>query len=159
MQNTQSGTEKLNMLAAGLITALAVHALFCVAAMPAAIAASHETFPLAALKLFRLVWNLAGIGGAAYLAFQAVGMVNGRSYTQARIAAIGGLLLPLLGSPGAVTAFALIPLGLLTTYLLKQIDWQILFQDFAPAEVLETEIAEGDEAYVHAEEVEEAVTR
>lgn len=154
------------MLAAGLLTALAVHALFCAAALPAAIGASHETFQLGALKLLRLLWNLAGIGAAAYLIFQAVGMINGRTYAQARVAGIGAIILPLFGSPGAVTAFALLPLGLLVTYLLKQADWQALFGDFLSSEVAAAAIEESDdtaetltEVHSEVEETEEAVLR
>lgn len=145
METTQSGTEKLNMLAAGLITALAVHALFSVAAIPAAIGAPHDTLLLAVGKALRLLWNIAGIGAAAYLAFNAAGMINGRNYNQSRMAGYGALLLPLLGAPGLVTAFALLPLGLLATYLLRQPDWQALFSDRFPAEMAVQEIEEVEE--------------
>lgn len=151
MQTTHSGTEKLNMLAAGLITALAVHGLFCVASLPAAMEAPRHTFLLGALKVARLLWTVAGIGGSAYLAFQAAGMINGRSYQQARIAGIGALLLPLLGSPGTVTAFALLPLGLLVHFLLKQSDWQMLFRDAMTYETSEEALTE-TEAEVEAYE-------
>ncbi|RYD84445.1 MAG: hypothetical protein EOP84_05460 [Verrucomicrobiaceae bacterium] len=150
MHTTHSGSEKLNMLAAGLITALSVHALFCVAAMPAAMGASHDTILLAAAKALRILWNIAGIGAAAYLIMEATGMINGRSYAKARLAGFGALLLPLLGSPGLVTVFALLPIGLLTTYLLKQTDWQVLFQDWMPVDLGEVAVQEEPEAVIEA---------
>ena len=150
MHTTHSGSEKLNMLAAGLITALSIHALFCVAAMPAAIGASHDTLLLAAVKVLRLLWNIAGIGAAAYLILEATGMINGRSYAQARFAGFGALLLPLLGSPGLVTVFALLPIGLLTTYLLRQSDWQVLFRDWAPINTGETALQDEPDTVIEA---------
>ena len=127
MNHSQSGTEKLTLLATGLITALVVHLLFSIAGVASAFSASNETFLLGLLKALRLVWNLAGIVGAGYLIVMAIGMIKGRHFTQARTAALGAIFLPLLGSHGLVSAFALLPIGLAATYLLKQTAWQSLF--------------------------------
>ena len=127
MNTTHAGIEKLNMLAAAMLTALTIHTLMCGAALLTLGFAGAFSI----LGFLQAIWLLAGVAAGGFLVFKATSLINGRSYQSSRIAALGSLALPLLGSAGAVTAFALIPLGAFAFYLLKQHDTQVLFADFA----------------------------
>ena len=75
-----------------------------------------------------ILWTLLGIPAAAYVGIKSAGLFNGRNYSDARCGAIGTMFLPLLGQPGAVTAFALVPAGIMALVLLKRQDWRVTFQ-------------------------------
>jgi hypothetical protein len=135
--NTQGNTEKLNMLAAGLLTAIAVHVLMCIATLPGIVASSTDaSISALALKSARILWQVLGTAGGIFVAVQAVGLVNGNSLRQARVGAIGALALPFLGSIGAVTAFALVPLGLYAVLTLRSSESHTLFRDGHALEAL-----------------------
>ena len=128
--NTQGNTDKLNMLAAGLITAVAVHVLMCIATLPGIVASTTEVSVTAMLlKGLRILWEVLGTGAGIFVAVQALGLINGNSLRQARIGAFGALALPLLGSCGAVTVFALLPLGLYAILIVRNSENQSLFRD------------------------------
>jgi hypothetical protein len=143
MSNNQTGIEKLNMLAAGLVTAQAVHILMSIAALPGIFARGNGTTSGILMTGATTAWTIAGIVGGIFLAVQAIGFFNGASCRQARFAAAGSLALPLLGAAGAVTAFALIPLGILSLILLRQSEWQLLFRDGAAMQAYESAAIEG----------------
>lgn len=135
--NMQGNTEKLNMLAAGLITAIAIHALMCVATLPGIVASTTDvSLGAMTLKGIRILWEVLGTAAGIFVAVQALGFINGNSLRQARIGAFGALVLPLLGSVGAVSAFALIPLGLYAVLTLRNSDNQTLFRDGHAVEAL-----------------------
>ncbi len=53
----------------------------------------------------------------------------GCSFRGARIAALGAMVLPFLGPIGAVTIFALLPLGIVSFVASRSGDWKIAFAD------------------------------
>jgi len=144
--STNNGTEKLNLLATGLMTAQAVHILMNIGALPGIFAKDSEGLTGTLLTGAQAVWTIGGVVAGIFLAIQAAGFFNGASCRHARVAAAGSLALPLLGTAGAVTAFALIPLGLVAWFLLRQPEWQMLFRDGPALQAYETPTSEVSES-------------
>lgn len=134
MSTSHSAHEKLNLLGAALITAIAAHGLLCLATLPGLLAAPTAGFLAGALKAAGILWTLVGIAAAGYAAFQGYSIFNGRSLVKARKAAIAALLLPLIGLTGGVTAFALLPIGGAAFFLFRSPAWQAAFADAAALE-------------------------
>jgi hypothetical protein len=87
-----------------------------------------------ALKTALVLWAGVGVAAAIYVGLKVAGMFNGKSYANARKGAIGAMILPLFGTVGSVTAFALIPAGALAFALLRRADWRYDFADaYQPA--------------------------
>ena len=134
MSTHHSTIEKLNLLGAALITATAAHGLLCLASLPGLIAAPAAGFAAVSLKTAGIAWTLAGVAGAGYAGWLASSIFHGRSLTRSRKAAVTGLLLPLLGVTGGITAFALLPISALAWHLFRLPEWQAFFADSAALE-------------------------
>ena len=124
--------EKLDMLGAALMTASVGHGLLCLATLPGLIEAPYSGVLGGAVKVLGIVWTIAGVVAAGYVAVQALSIFKGKNYEKAYRAAIGTLALPFIGLTGGVTAFALVPFGAAAWWLLRQPSWQA---GFAPVDV------------------------
>lgn len=124
---TPQQIEKINYLAAGLLTAAGAHMILSLLGIPGLLASSTPGFLGILLTALKVSWSAAGFLAGAYVAYNAFFMVNARDFQKARVAAIGALVLPLLGMTGIITAFALIPVGALTLVVLRQPEWKAAF--------------------------------
>lgn len=143
------------MLGAALITGSAAHGLLCLAALPGLMQAPYAGFIGGAGKILGILWTIAGVLGGGFVALQSLSVFKGKDYAKARVAAIGTLVLPIVGLTGGVTAFALVPIGAAAWWLLRQPAWQAGFAQFAPEptfEVLPEEDGEPEAAAEIAEE-------
>ena len=136
----------MHLLATGLMTAQAVHVLMNIAALPGIFARDSVGVAGVLFTGAQVAWTIGGVIAGIFLAVQAAGFFNGASCRHARISAGGSLALPLLGSAGAVTAFALIPLALIAWILLRQPEWQMLFRDGAALQAYEAAESENNES-------------
>lgn len=148
MSTHHSTIEKLNMLAAGLITAISAHGLLCLASMPGQISAPAAGFVAVVLKAAAVAWTIAGVAAAGYAGWLASSIINGRSLARSQKAALVTLILPLIGVTGGITAFALLPIGGLAYYLFRAPEWQAAFADTA---VLEAAAEPVDFGYMDTE--------
>ena len=71
--------------------------------------------------------DIAGVLGGGFVALQSLSVFKGKDYGKARMAAIGTLVLPIVGLTGGITAFALVPIGAAAWWLLRQPAWQAGF--------------------------------
>lgn len=126
---TSSSVENLRYIAAGLMAAAGAHLLLCVATMPGLMAAPAAGFAGVAFKAAKILWTLAGIAGAAFVGGHAFSVLSARSHAKARVAALGAIVLPLMATNGVITAFALVPVGVLTLVLLRQPQFRAAFAD------------------------------
>lgn len=124
-----SHAENLRYVAAGLIAAAGAHLLLCVATLPALMAAPAPDFATIAFKAAKVLWTLAGIAGAAFVGGHAFSLLGMRSHAQARLAALGALALPLVATNGAITAFALVPAGVIALVMLRRPEYRSAFPD------------------------------
>ncbi len=131
----QQRIENLNYAAAGLMTAAGTHLLLCVATLPGLMSAPAAGYGEIAFKSAKVLWTLAGIGGAGFVGCHAAFLLGARSYQKARLAAFGALLLPLIATNGIVTAFALVPAAVVALALLRQPAYRAAFPDGEIAEV------------------------
>ena len=127
--STPQQGERINLLAAGLITAVGGHLLLNLLGLPKLFTLPAPGFMAILVAALKVFWTLAGLGAGAYVIYNASFMVNARSYTKAKIAARGALVLPLFGLAGAITGFALVPVGALAMLLLRQPHWMAAFDD------------------------------
>ena len=152
--------DHLNWLGAGLLTAVGAHGLLCAAALPGLIALPHEGGVAVLTKAALVIWTFVGIPAAAYVGMKIAGIFNGRSYADARLGVFGTMLLPLAGQPGAVTAFALIPAGILALLLLRQADRPIAdAAEEASPEISDESESAGSPTEEEEEELAEPIVR
>ncbi len=124
---TKRQKEVINLVAAGLLAAAAAHMGLSLLSMPRLLAASASDLVSIILTAIKISWCAVGFIGSAYVIYNAVSMLNAKCFNKARIAAIGALILPLLGVNGIITAFALLPIGALAVVLLRKAEWQAAF--------------------------------
>lgn len=152
MSNAKTQYDGVNCLGAGLITAVGGHVLLCAAALPKLFSMPHDGVVAVIAKVLLLLWTALGIPAGAFVIMKTTGIFNGRSYAEARRAAIGTMILSVVGTPGLVTAFALIPAGALALYLLNRPSWKAVFAEFAPVQPVEEPVDEPS-----SEEIEEVL--
>jgi len=128
MDKTDSRLERLNYLAIGLIAAAGVHSLLCLAGVPAALHVPQDG-GLAILRVLKAFWNVLGVAGGLATAGLAFFMLNARSYHWAQRVPLAAAVLPIFGTVGLATAFALIPLAGLAYMHLRDPRWCSAFMD------------------------------
>lgn len=121
--------EKLNYLAAALLAVAGIHVLLSLLSLPAALATGEGSAYAGVWRLLRIVFLVLGAVGGIVVAFFACYIINGRSFRKARLAAIGAAALPFLGPMGAVTIFALLPLGITAFLIFGKDGWRTAFSD------------------------------
>ncbi len=121
--------ERINLLAAGLLTAAGAHLLLNLLGIPKLLSSSTPGALGILFTALKVCWTFAGIVGAGYVIYNGSYFLNARSIARSRIAARGAMVLPLLGLTGFITVFALVPLGAFTFWLLKQPTWMAPFDD------------------------------
>jgi hypothetical protein len=132
MPTGYSTAENLKLLGAAIITGSTAHALLCLATLPGLVGAPYTGFIGGGAKVAGIVWTVAGVLAGIFVALQALAIFRRRDLDQARMAAVGVLVLPSLGLVGGISAFALVPLGVGAYWLLRQPAWYGQFLDFAP---------------------------
>jgi len=125
-------TDNVNCLAAALIAAAGFHVLFCLLAFPELVATESSGTIGLLIKTLRIAWYATGVAGGVALIVCACYLINLSDFKKARIAGYGALLLPLLGGTGAVTAWALVPLGIFLILLLRTEAWRAAFRSEHP---------------------------
>jgi hypothetical protein len=85
------------------------------------------------MKVAMAVWAFASIPAVGFVIMKTTGFFNGRDYAAAKLGALGTVFLPIVGVSGAVTAFALIPAGLIASFLLRQPSWRSVFAEYSAA--------------------------
>jgi len=121
-------TDNINCIAAALIACAGIHVLLCLLAFPDVLGAEASGFLRLLGKALSIGWYAAGVGGGVALIVCACFLINRRDYPKARMAGYGALLLPLLGGTGVITAWALLPLGMLLVFLLRTEAWREAFR-------------------------------
>ena len=121
--------EKLNYFAAALLTVAGIHVLFSLLSLPGALATGEGAAHAGVGRLLRILFLSLGAAGGAVVAYFASFIINGRSFRKARLAAMGAMALPLLGPVGAITIFALLPLGIVALLVLGKAEWKGAFAD------------------------------
>jgi hypothetical protein len=124
-----SQNEKLNYIAAAIISAAGIHVMLSALALPGIFALPAAGMAEIAMKAAKIAWTLAGVAGGAFVAFQALSIIQGRSFRKGRLAAMGALALPLLGVSGPITAWPLLPVGIIALALLHSPGWKEAFAD------------------------------
>jgi hypothetical protein len=119
--------DKINFLAVGLMTASGVHMALNLLSISAVLASAHAGLLGITLTALKLSWTVAGFLAGAYVAYNAIFMLHARDFAKTRIAAIGAILLPLVGVTGLITGFALVPLGAAVLLLLRLPEWKAAF--------------------------------
>jgi len=127
MNTTQRQKEVINLVAAGLLAAAAAHMGLSLLSIPHLLASSSSDLLGIVLTTLKISWSAAGFVGGAYVLYNAISMVNAKCFNKARVAAIGALILPLLGVNGIITAFALLPVGAIAVVLLRSEHWKAAF--------------------------------
>jgi hypothetical protein len=133
--------DKINFLAVGLLTAAGIHMALNLLSVSAVLASAHAGPLGITFTALKLSWTVAGFLAGAYVGYNAIFMVNARDFTKARMAAIGALILPLVGVTGLITGFALIPLGAAILLLFRLPEWKAAFGIETPAS-LDLEVEE-----------------
>ncbi len=121
--------EKLNYFAAALLTVAGIHTLLSLLSLPGALATGDGAQYAGIWRLLRITFLLLGVAGGAVVSYFACFVINGRSFRKARLAALGAMALPFLGPIGAVTIFALLPLGIVSFVASRSGDWKSAFSD------------------------------
>lgn len=101
----------INLAAAGLLAASIAHLLFSLGSIPGLMASQQPGFLGIAFAVIRVLWTMVAVLGATFVIYGAIAMLNARSYVKAKNAALGAMVLPLLGANGLLAALVLTPLG------------------------------------------------
>jgi hypothetical protein len=137
MNSTSQLTEKINLLAAALLMAAAIHTFLDLLGIPHVLAAARPGVFGIVLTILKLTLAVGGALGGAYVGYNALAMFNARSFGKARMAAMGAVALPFVGLCGMITGFILIPAGAACLFLLRLPDWKAAFADVLPTPVVE----------------------
>lgn len=121
-------TDNVNCLAAALIAAAGFHVLFCLLSFPEVLAVDRSGILGLFIKALYIGWYGTGVVGGVAVILCACYLINLRDFQKARVAGYGALLLPVLGGTGAVTAWALLPLGISLVLLLRTQTWRAAFR-------------------------------
>jgi hypothetical protein len=142
---TSQLVDKINFLAVGLITAAGIHMALNLFSVSSVLASAHAGLLGIIFTALKLSWTVAGFLAGGYVAYNTWFMFHARDFTKARTAAIGALVLPLVGITGLITGFALIPLGAAILLLFRLPNWQAAFGIEVPVQP-ENEVQAEDQA-------------
>ncbi len=126
---TPQQLERINLLAAALLTAAGAHLLLSLLGLPSLFTPSNVGITGILIITLKLVWALAAIGASGFVLYTASFMVNARSHAKSNLAARCALVLPFIGFAGLITGAALIPAGAAALFFLRKPLWMAAFDD------------------------------